>query len=48
MPACSRYLTALTLAVLAFALFHPSLGSAQEMKQIKLTEKHIWRSSMLL
>ena len=41
MPACSRFLTALTLAVLAFALFHPSLGSAQEMKQIKLTEKHI-------
>jgi esterase/lipase len=41
MPACSRFLTALTLAVLAFALFNPSLGSAQEVKQIKLTEKHI-------
>src|ERR1044072_6700780 len=41
MPASWRFLTALTLAVLAFALFNPSLGSAQEVKQIKLTEKYI-------
>jgi multidrug resistance efflux pump len=41
MPASWRFLTALTSAVLAFALFNPTLGSAQEVKQIKLTEKHI-------
>ena len=41
MPACSRFLTALTLAVLAFALFNPILGSAQDVKQIRLTEKRI-------
>jgi len=36
-----RFLTALTSAVLAIALFNPNLGSAQEVKQIKLTEKRI-------
>ncbi|MGN6735057.1 MAG: hypothetical protein ACTHMB_24265 [Candidatus Binatia bacterium] len=41
MPASWRFLTALTSAVLAIALFNPSLGSAQEVKQIKLTEKRI-------
>ena len=28
-------------AIMALALFHPGVGTAQDMKQIKLTEKHI-------
>ena len=41
MPASWRFLTALIPAVLAIALFSPNLGSAQEVKQIMLTEKRI-------
>ena len=41
MPASWRFVTALISAVLAIALFNPNFGSAQEVKQIKLTEKRI-------
>jgi hypothetical protein len=41
MPASWRFLTALISAVLAIALLNPNFGSAQEVKQIKLTEKRI-------
>src|SRR3979411_482383 len=34
-------LTVLLSALLALALFHPSVAAAQEVKQIKLTEKHL-------
>jgi hypothetical protein len=49
---CWRLLAVLFSAFLALALFHPAVATAQEVKQIKLTEKHvsspsprIWRSS---
>jgi hypothetical protein len=35
------FLLVLFSAVLGLALFDPNMGSAQEVKQIKLTEKHI-------
>jgi hypothetical protein len=35
------FLGVLFSALLALALFHPSAATAQEVKQIKLTEKHI-------
>ena len=35
------FLLVLFSAVLGLALFDPNMGSAQELKQIKLTEKHI-------
>jgi hypothetical protein len=38
---CWGLLALLFSAVLALALFHPPVATAQEMKQIKLTEKHI-------
>jgi hypothetical protein len=38
---CWRLLAVLFSAVFALALFHPPVATAQEMKQIKLTEKHI-------
>jgi hypothetical protein len=38
---CWRLLAVLFWAVFALALFHPPVATAQEMKQIKLTEKHI-------
>src|ERR1700726_171630 len=34
-------LTVLFSALLALSLFHPSVAAAQEVKQIKLTEKHM-------
>jgi hypothetical protein len=38
---CWRLLGVLFSALLALALFNPSVSSAQEVKQIKLTEKHL-------
>ena len=38
---CWRLLGVLFSALLALALFNPSVSSAQELKQIKLTEKHM-------
>src|SRR5205807_2989035 len=38
---CWRLLGVLFSALLALALFHPSVAAAQEVKQIKLTEKHL-------
>ncbi len=38
---CLGLLAVLFSALLALALFHPSVATAQDMKQIKLTEKHI-------
>jgi hypothetical protein len=38
---CRGFLSVLFSALLALALFEPGLASAQEVKQIKLTEKHI-------
>jgi hypothetical protein len=38
---CWRLLGVLFSALLALALFNPSVSSAQEMEQIKLTEKHM-------
>ena len=38
---CRVFLGVLFSALLALALFDPSMASAQEVKQIKLTEKHI-------
>jgi hypothetical protein len=38
---CWRLLAVLFSALLALALFHPSVATAQEVKQIKLTEKHM-------
>ena len=38
---CWRLLGVLFSALLALALFYPSVSSAQEVKQIKLTEKHM-------
>ncbi len=38
---CWGLLAVLFSALLALALFHPSVATAQDMKQIKLTEKHI-------
>jgi hypothetical protein len=38
---CRRLLGVLFSALLALALFNPSVSSAQEVKQIKLTEKHM-------
>ncbi len=35
------FLSALFSALLALALFDPGAATAQEVKQIKLTEKHI-------
>src|SRR3981081_4677610 len=35
------FLVVLFSAVLGLALFDPTMGSAQEVKQIKLTEKHM-------
>ena len=48
-PIPSRYaaakrwglLAVLFSALLALSLFHPSVAAAQEVKQIKLTEKHM-------
>src|SRR6266550_1202183 len=37
----SRLLGVLFSALFALALFHPSVAAAQEVKQIKLTEKHL-------
>src|SRR6266550_942362 len=37
----SRLLGVLFSALFALALFHPSVATAQEVKQIKLTEKHV-------
>ena len=34
-------LAVLFSALLALSLFHPSVAAAQEVKQIKLTEKHV-------
>ena len=36
-----RLLGVLFSALLVLALFHPSVATAQEVKEIKLTEKHI-------
>ena len=38
---CWRLLAVLFSALLVLALFHPSVATAQEVKEIKLTEKHI-------
>jgi hypothetical protein len=38
---CWGLLAVLFSAVLALALFYPSMASAQEVKQIRLTEKHM-------
>ena len=38
---CWGLLGVLFSALLALALFHPSVATAQELKQIKLTEKHV-------
>ena len=38
---CWRLLGVLFSALLALALFHPSVVAAQKVKQIKLTEKHL-------
>jgi len=38
---CWRLLGVLFSALLALSLFHPALATAQEVKQIKLTEKHM-------
>ena len=38
---CREFLGALFPALLALALFGPGVATAQEVKQIKLTEKHI-------
>ena len=38
---CWRLLGVLFSALLALALFNPSVSSAQEVKQIKLTDKHV-------
>jgi hypothetical protein len=38
---CWGLLAVLFSAVLALALFHPAVATAQELKQIKLTEKHM-------
>ena len=38
---CWRLLGVLFSALLALALFNPSVSSAQEVKQIRLTEKHM-------
>jgi hypothetical protein len=38
---CWRLLAVLCSALLALALFPPSVAAAQEVKQIKLTEKHM-------
>ena len=38
---CWGLLGVLFSAFLALALFHPSVATAQELKQIKLTEKHM-------
>jgi hypothetical protein len=38
---CWRLLAVLFSAVFALALVHPPVATAQEMKQIKLTEKHM-------
>ena len=38
---CWRLLGVLFSALLALSLFHPAVANAQEVKQIKLTEKHL-------
>jgi hypothetical protein len=38
---CSGLLAVLFSTLLALALFHPSVATAQEVQQIKLTEKHV-------
>ena len=38
---CWGFLGVLFSALLVLALFHPSVATAQEVKEIKLTEKHI-------
>ena len=38
---CWEFLGVLFSALLVLALFHPPVATAQEMKQIKLTEKHM-------
>ena len=38
---CWRLLAVLFSALLVLALLHPAVATAQEVKQIKLTEKHI-------
>src|SRR6202158_5645955 len=38
---CWGLLAVLFSALLALALFHPAVATAQELKQIKLTEKHM-------